>query len=130
MSFNYTVSNFVSILKNSALAPEAELPYNKISISMLNALGRAGYIKDFNVVTNQSYKSIVVIKFFIDSYPILSTLQVLSKPGRRVYKTVAELKKIHLVNANTFLCISTSRGVKSLAECLNDNIGGEVLFSV
>lgn len=56
----------------------------------------------------------------------------ISKPGRRIYCTAKELKKINykLTNIASTLIISTNKGVMTVTKAVSLNVGGELLFKI
>ena len=56
----------------------------------------------------------------------------ISKPGRRVYYTAKELNKLMLKEdtAVNTIVVSTSKGVMSISNAVNGNLGGELLFKI
>ena len=60
--------------------------------------------------------------------PVISQIQRVSRPGRRVYSGIKELKRVY--NGLGISILSTPRGVLSDNEARDANVGGEVLCMV
>jgi small subunit ribosomal protein S8 len=69
----------------------------------------------------------VELKYF-DGAPVIRELQRVSKPGRRVYASVATLPTVY--NGLGISILSTPKGVMSDADARAQNVGGEVLCTV
>ena len=62
------------------------------------------------------------------SAPVVSEIEVISKPGRRVYCKCDELPLIK--NGLGMVVVSTSQGILSDHEARNKKLGGEILFKI
>ena len=63
-----------------------------------------------------------------DFDPVIAEIARVSKPGRRVYSAISDLKPIK--NGLGISILSTSKGVMSDAAARDANVGGEVLCRV
>ncbi|MGX7589237.1 30S ribosomal protein S8 [Candidatus Vidania fulgoroideorum] len=70
-------------------------------------------------------KKIIVKLKYIFNNPVIKNINFISKPSRRIYIKIKNLKKI---NVNCLL--STNVGILNRKESIKNNIGGELLFSV
>jgi len=59
---------------------------------------------------------------------VISSIQRVSKPGRRVYSRVAELPKV--MRGLGIYVLSTPKGILSDRQAREQNLGGEVLCKV
>ncbi|KAJ3129288.1 Small RNA 2'-O-methyltransferase [Nowakowskiella sp. JEL0407] len=85
---------------------------------------------------NVSKRRLWVDLKYRDGKPVLTKMQVVSKPSRRVYATVEELKAVAAGRSYTGLLkpqefgqatvIDTEYGILELKEALSKNVGGEV----
>jgi small subunit ribosomal protein S8 len=69
----------------------------------------------------------VELKYF-DGAPVIKEVQRVSKPGRRVYASVATLPSVY--NGLGIAILSTPKGVMTDADARAANVGGEVLCTV
>lgn len=69
----------------------------------------------------------IILKYH-DSMPGLASIELVSKPSRRVYLSVKQISKKNL-NFATYI-LSTDKGTLTAQEALRKNIGGEVLLKV
>ncbi|MCK5575266.1 MAG: 30S ribosomal protein S8 [Sphingomonadales bacterium] len=96
---------------------------------LLDVLEREGYIRGYERVEQGEGKSELKIMLkYHEGDPVISSLQRVSTPGRRVYSSVRDLPRVH--NGLGISIISTPRGVLSDSEARNQNVGGEVLCTV
>ncbi len=105
------------------------LLHSKTVEAVVANLAKKGYVDNFKVITKGVKKTInVTLKYDENEQPVINELKRVSKPGRRVYKPVTEIKKFK--NGYGSLIISTSQGVMVGEEAYRNGIGGEILCSV
>ncbi len=69
----------------------------------------------------------IELKYF-DGEPVIAEISRVSKPGRRVYSSIKDLKPIK--NGLGISILSTPKGVMSDSAARDANVGGEVLCRV
>ena len=69
----------------------------------------------------------IELKYF-DGEPVIAEIARVSKPGRRVYSSIKDLKPIR--NGLGISILSTPKGVMSDSAARTENVGGEVLCRV
>ncbi len=108
---------------------EVHVPCSKIKIGIAEALQREGYIWDFEVL-EQSPQNVLKInlKYGPRGERVIETIQRVSKPGCRVFTSVADMQDV--VQGMGIDVLSTSRGILSNREARKEGVGGEVLCRV
>ena len=97
--------------------------------SIVQILLDEGYISSFEEVDNGKSKDIVItLKYVNKNQKVITGLKRISKPGRRIYASCAELPKV--LNGLGIVIVSTSKGVMTDREARKLGIGGEVLAYV
>ncbi|MYD10090.1 MAG: 30S ribosomal protein S8 [Chloroflexi bacterium] len=112
--------------------PEVIVPKSKIKLEIARILKEEGYIEDFTVGDESPVNLIKVqLKYFgtrRDRRPVITQLQRISKPGRRVYR---KRKELPIVLSGTGIAIvTTPKGVMTAQQARRDGVGGEVLCYV
>jgi small subunit ribosomal protein S8 len=108
---------------------QVELPASKVKRGVADVLKREGYIWDWEEVEGKPSNQIrVYLKYGPEGERVIRHIKRVSKPGRRIYQRVGELKPV--LNGLGISVISTSRGVLSDREARQQNLGGEVLCEV
>lgn len=97
---------------------------------ILKVLEAKGYIESFKVVDGESNKKTiqVTLKYDEREKSVINELKRVSKSGRRVYNTAAELKNFK--NGYGTIVVSTNKGIIANDEAFASNVGGEVLCTV
>ncbi len=125
------ISDMLTRLRNAirVAAESVEMPASKSKESIARVLCAEGFIQDYRVVGEPPRK---LLKLYLKYGPLGETvireIKRVSKPSRRVYQSVNELK--HVRNGLGIFVVSTNRGVLSDRECRRLHVGGEVLCMV
>lgn len=104
---------------------------NKLTFRFLYLLYKIGLIKAFHILSN-GLNILVHLKYKKNGMPLIHSLTLISKPGKRVYWTLTTLSKHYKKHAmSTFYIISTSKGLITSNEALlYKNISGEILCKI
>ena len=114
---------------NSAKHKTVDVPSSKIKTAIAEILFREGYIKSFEIISNENQGIIrIALKYDEKGARVIDGIKRISKPGLRVYANKEELPKV--LNGLGTAIISTSQGLKTDKEAREAGIGGEVLAYV
>lgn len=106
-----------------------EVSFSSLHLAVLDVLKREGYIRTFQEREIQKgIKAIDVELKYFESSPVIREIKRVSKPGRRVYSKIKDLKVI--CNGLGVSILSTPKGVMPDHEARKANVGGEVLCTV
>ena len=120
-----SISETLTLIRNANLSrhTEVQLPSFKCNIQLINILKVEGFIDSFYMGTNKIY---VQLKYKGDKQiPVITNLQRLSRPGRRIYIQSREIPQI--LGGLGIMILSTSRGLLSHKQAKYLRLGGEVL---
>ncbi|MBI4041140.1 MAG: 30S ribosomal protein S8 [Deltaproteobacteria bacterium] len=115
---------------NTAFQEVVNIPYSKMKWEVVQILKSEGFLKDIREETLENGKKQIVVwlKFFGPRQRVLSGLKRISRPGRRLYATLDDLKKIRRDFGLTVL--STSRGLLADQQAYSQKVGGELICKV
>ena len=114
---------------NSAKHKTVDVPSSKMKLAIAEILFKEGYIKSFEVISNENQGIIrITLKYDEKGARVIDGIKRISKPGLRVYANKEELPKV--LNGLGIAIISTSQGLKTDKEAREAGIGGEVLAYV
>ena len=114
---------------NSAKHKTVDVPASKMKTAIAEILYREGYIKSFEVISNENQGIIrITLKYDEKGTRVIDGIKRISKPGLRVYAGKEELPKV--LNGLGIAIISTSKGLKTDKEAREAGMGGEVLAYV
>tara|TARA_R110002096_G_scaffold269164_4_gene462979 strand:+ start:106 stop:504 length:399 start_codon:yes stop_codon:yes gene_type:complete len=109
--------------------PAVRSPHSQLRINVLDVLQREGYIRGYSEGDIRTGIGELTIELKYDEgAPVIQEIQRVSKPGRRVYSKIKDLKP-HRGGLGISI-LSTPRGVVSDHEARALNVGGEVLCEV
>ena len=111
---------------NSAKHKTVDVPASKMKTAIAEILFREGYIKSFEVISNENQGIIrITLKYDEKGTRVIDGIKRISKPGLRVYAGKEELPRV--LNGLGIAIISTSKGLKTDKEAREAGMGGEVL---
>ena len=114
---------------NSAKHKTVDVPASKMKTAIAEILFREGYIKSFEVISNENQGIIrITLKYDEKGTRVIDGIKRISKPGLRVYAGKEELPKV--LNGLGIAIISTSKGLKTDKEARESGMGGAVLAYV
>jgi small subunit ribosomal protein S8 len=114
---------------NTALHDAVEMPGSTLKAAVANVLKEQGYITDFELKEGRVGTDLVVkLKYSRDRRRVISGIQRVSKPGRRVYVDRTTIPRV--LGGMGIAVLSTSQGVITGHEARRRGIGGEVICSV
>jgi len=131
MSFNHPVSDLVTRIRNGYLAKKTLIstPTSRLRENILQILKGEGYILNYSKVKEKGVAERFDIHLkYHNSVGVVNEIEVISKPGRRIY---CNADKIPLIkNGLGAVILSTSQGVIADHEARSKKLGGEVLFKI
>ena len=130
MNINEPVGDLITRIRNAQTRGRSKLssPASTLRMRVLQVLKDEGYIRDFREVENDGHKEIEIELKYFEGTPAIHEIQRVSKPGRRVYSSIKDLRLVR--NGLGISIISTPQGVMSDAAARDANVGGEILCEV
>ena len=131
MTMSDPLGDMLTRIRNgqSARKDVVESPASRFRINVLDVLKREGYIRDYSSVEVRPGISELHIQLkYHDGMPVISEIQRVSRPGRRVYSKIKDLNRVY--NGLGIAILSTPRGVMSDLEAREAKVGGEILCQV
>ena len=132
MTTNDPIADMLTRIRNANTAKHdiVDVPASKIKVSIAEILLNEGYLKNYELVDNGSFKDIrITLKYGADkNEKIISGIKRISKPGLRVYAGKDELPRV--LGGLGIAIISTNQGVVTDKEARKLQVGGEVLAFV
>jgi len=125
------VSDMLARIRNANMVnhQQVSLPHSKLKESILEIMKNEGYIKNYRVVTEKNISTInILLKYSELGDPVIKGLKRVSTPGRRKYVKSKNLKPV-LGGLGTGI-VSTSHGLRTVKDCINEKIGGEYLCQI
>tara|TARA_B100000686_G_C16474150_1_gene803657 strand:- start:2 stop:400 length:399 start_codon:yes stop_codon:yes gene_type:complete len=131
MSLSDPIGDMIARLKNAQVRNHKKivLPSSKFKAKIADVLKNEGFIIDYKVNENEGNKSDLEINLKYNyGSPVISTIERVSKPGRRIFSRAESLPKIN--NGLGIAIISTPKGVMTDVEARKQKVGGEIICKV
>ena len=128
---NDPVADFIIRLKNAGMVRKEEvtLSYSKLKHAIAEKLMEAGFVGAVEKHGKKVKKTLAVtLKYDAAGDHMIRGVQRISKPGRRLYKGVADLHPVKFGRGKRIL--STPEGILTGEEARAKNVGGEELFII
>ena len=129
MSLSDPIGDMLARIKNSQMRnhKKVELPSSKFKIKLAEVLKSEGYIIDY-MVTEDKKPNLKINLKYNSGNPVISTIERVSKPGRRIFSSAESLPKIN--NGLGIAIVSTPKGVMTDIDARKQNLGGEIICKV
>ena len=131
MSLSDPIGDMIARIKNAQLRNHKiiKLPSSKFKAKIAEVLKNEGFIIDYKIESKESntYDLLINLKYNSGS-PVISTIERISKPGRRIFSSAQSLPKIN--NGLGIAIISTPKGVMTDIEARKQKLGGEIICKV
>lgn len=128
---NDPVADFINRLSNAGAVKHAvvSVPFSNLKYAIAEKLKDAGYVSGIEKKGKKIKKTLdVTLKYNDAGIHAIHGVKRVSKPGRRLYKSVIE---IHPVRYGTgALILSTPKGIMTDKEARKEKVGGEALFEI
>ncbi|MBS0410006.1 MAG: 30S ribosomal protein S8 [Proteobacteria bacterium] len=128
---NDPIGDMIARIKNAATRKRSKVltPASKMRQRVLDVLQSEGYIRGYTLVQKPgAFPEFEIELKYFDGEPVIAEISRVSKPGRRVYSSIGDLKPVK--NGLGIAILSTSKGVMSDTAAKDANVGGEVLCQV
>ena len=129
MSLSDPIGDMLARIKNSLMrnSKKVELPSSKFKIKLAEVLKNEGYIIDFKVTDEKKPILEINLKYNLGN-PVISSIERVSKPGRRIFSSAESLPKIN--NGLGIAIVSTPKGVMTDIDARKQKVGGEIICKV
>jgi small subunit ribosomal protein S8 len=113
--------------KSKLISIEVSSSFEKKKV--LDVLVSEGYIASYKATPGDSFENLeVLLRYSSLGEPALVEIKRVSKPGKRLYSKVSDLKPCY--NGMGVYVVSTSRGILSDSNARGMGVGGELICKV
>lgn len=114
---------------NSIGRKQVDMPASRMRVGIANVLKEEGFIQDFSVAEGKPSSTLeLTLRYGLDGEKVIRSILRVSKPGRRAYAGVKELKPV--LRGQGIQVLSTPKGVLSDRKARELGVGGELLAEV
>jgi small subunit ribosomal protein S8 len=126
-----TVSEFLTRIRNAGESrhEKVDVPASKVRVGLAEILANQGLIRSFKVAKDSKQGVMrVYLKYADDGKHVISAINTVSRPGRRVYVKSTDIPQVR--SGMGMSIVSTSQGLMSGKEAQKKNLGGELLCKI
>ena len=130
MSLSDPIGDMIARIKNAQLRnhKKVQLPSSIFKVKIAEVLKSEGYIIDYKVSQESNKPYLEISLKYNSGNPVISSIQRVSKPGRRIFSRAESLPKIN--NWLGIAIISTPKGVMTDIDARKQKVGGEIICKV
>ena len=130
MSLSDPIGDMIARIKNAQARnhKKVEFPSSNFKSKIAEVLKSEGYIIDFQVNDEEKKPNLEINLKYSSGNPVISNIERISKPGRRIFSSAESLPKIN--NGLGIAIISTPKGVMTDIDARKQKIGGEIICKV
>ena len=136
MAINDPISDMLTRIRNGVMAGHAlvAVPSSKLKVEIAKIMKDEGYLEGFEIVEGEQSVERTLrlkIKYVGDRRarrPVISGVERVSKPGRRVYTKKQDIPWV--LSGIGVAILSTPKGVMTGARARQLGVGGEILCKV
>jgi small subunit ribosomal protein S8 len=129
------IADLLTRIRNGLMAGQTvvAMPSSKMKAAVVQILKEEGYIDTFEVAANEETKSVLRVHLKYvgerrDRRPVITGLERVSRPGRRVYAGKTEIPRV--LSGLGVTIVSTPKGIMTGARARKLGVGGEVICKV
>ena len=131
MSFSDPLGDMLTRIRNGQKARKSSVvsPASRLRANVLEVLKQEGYIRGYSSEKiSEGIEQLTIELKYYENQPVIRNLDRVSKPGRRVYAKIKDLKPVN--NGLGTIVLSTPKGILSDGKARELNVGGEILCNI
>jgi len=132
MGMTDPIADMLTRIRNASRVhfKSVEVLNSRINLNMAKVLKKSGYISGYDIKKdNQGHEVLkLYMKYSDGKRAVITDIQRVSKPGRRVYVKSEKIPKV--LNGYGISILSTSKGIMTDKEAKELSLGGELLCNV
>lgn len=133
MNVTDPIADMLTRIRNAGMAryPQVAMPTSKMREALAGILKEEGFVQDYEVLPGKVTDTLLIhLKYTRERRPkpVISGLQRVSKPGRRIYTKKQDIPWVR--SGLGVVVVSTPKGVMSGTRARREGVGGEILCYV
>ena len=130
MSLSDPIGDMLARIKNALMRNYkiVKLPSSNFKKKIAEVLKNEGYIIDYKDDEKDNRFKLEIELKYNSGNPVISSIERISKPGRRIFSSAESLPKIN--NGLGIAIVSTPKGVMTDVDARKQKVGGEIICKV
>lgn len=124
------IADLLTRIRNgySARLDEVVVPYSTQKAHIVEVLVKYGYVESVVKESGKVSPNLKITLKYVGKTPVISKIQRVSTPGRRVYSRANAVKPV--LSGHGIRIISTNKGIMTNIEAKKLGLGGEIICKV
>lgn len=124
------IADLLTRIRNAKMVGKTEVrvPTSKLKKVVAEQLVKNNYLESVKLEDGKPRGTLVITINKEGTNSVINEIARVSKPGRRVYASAADIPKVK--QGRGIVLVSTSKGVMTGQEAVKNKLGGEVLLKV
>jgi len=124
------IGDFLTIIRNGVMVSKSSViaPASKMRLAIAKILLEEGFVRAVDLVEQDGRNYIKVYLRYVDGESAIHEIQRVSKPSRREYTSIGEIKPV--IGGLGLSILTTNRGVMSHKKAKHENVGGELICTI
>ena len=130
MSMSDPIADMLTRIRNGYAvgSVSVSMPSSGIKQAVARVLQEEGFIDGCTVAEENGKKTLTVALRYFEGVPVISQLQRVSRPGKRVYCHSSDIPAVN--NGLGVVVVSTSKGIMTGRQARASGTGGELICTV
>jgi len=128
---NDPIADMLTRIRNAGMVKHSQvvMPSSKIKVSIAKILADEGFIQGYTVTDDKPQPKLVLqLKYAGRGRPVISGLERISRPGRRIYTSYRDVPWVR--SGLGISILSTPKGLMTAREANREKVGGELICQV
>ncbi|MGH9450583.1 MAG: 30S ribosomal protein S8 [Terriglobia bacterium] len=125
------IADMLTRIRNGIRArhPRVDMPASNLKVGIAAILKEEGYVGAYRTSEEGKKRTLrVTLRYGADGESVITTIERVSKPGRRVYASADEIPRV--MGGMGITILTTSKGLMTGKKARKARLGGEVLCNV
>ncbi len=125
------IADMLTRIRNASMIrrPRVVIPSSKLKVEIARILAEEGFIGGYTVTDEKPQPNLILqLKYTGKGDPVITGLERVSKPGRRIYTGYREIPWVR--SGMGINIVSTPKGVMTGRQARREKVGGEILCNV
>jgi len=124
------IGDFLTVIRNAVVLgkPNIVVPHSVMRESLANILKNEGFVRDFSVEQDGSFKVLNVQLKYFNGESVIHEIKRISKPGKRIYSTSKSFEPV--IGGLGISIVTTNKGIMTDKQAKSLSVGGEVICTV
>jgi small subunit ribosomal protein S8 len=121
------IADMLTRIRNAIMvkAEKVDIPASKMKLEIAKILKEEGFIRAYKIIKDRRQGILRISLKYVDGESVISGLEKVSKPGRRVYVGYRNIPRV--MGGVGIAILSTPKGILSDKACRQQKVGGELI---